>query len=319
MVENAADVLPYTSSLARLSPSTEALLANVKLPPPPAEITDDFDVDALERQLRRAKHTPDDQASLSDSSSPSSRPSTPSIADAGSPNIIGTNGGSHPNVLIGDGEVIRRLHENLERRLQPFWSSVIPNRTVRLHLFATPHQSYFKQGEESEEDLSLDAENGPLFSQDVFTAVDGSFQAKFHINWEKLCHHPQALHIAFGEEIEEHELLIVAQLLPPADANRVPHLNTHTSPVQTPPTVPLTSLSRIPITHSPIRVISDIDDTVKFSGILSGARAVFHNVFVKDLRDSVIPGMGEWYAGMWSRGVRFHYVVSLSLRFHYAT
>jgi phosphatidate phosphatase APP1 len=54
----------------------------------------------------------------------------------------------------------------------------------------------------------------------------------------------------------------------------------------------------------------DIDDTVKLSNILSGARAVFHNVFVKDLRDNVIPGMGPWYMNMWKRGVRFHYVMS---------
>jgi len=108
-------------------------------------------------------------------------------------------------------------------------------------------------------------------------------------------------------------LLIVAQLLPPLDTNQPPRSNSYSSLVQTPTALPLTSLIRIPITHSPIRVISDIDDTVKFSGILSGARAVFHNVFVKDLRENVIPGMGEWYAEMWSRGVRFHYVVSLSL------
>lgn len=283
------------------------------MPPRPAEITDDYDVDALEKQLRRAKRIPDDQASLSDSSSPSSRSSTPDIANAGPSDVIGTNTSSLSNVLPGNGELIRRLHANLEKRLQPFWSSVIPNRTVRLHLFATPHRDYLKQGEESEEDISLDMDSGPLVTQDVFTAVDGSFQAKFCINWEDLCRHPQALHIAFGEEVEEHEVLIVAQLLPPADVNRSSPLNTNTSFVQTPTTEPLTSLSRIPITHSPIRVISDIDDTVKYSGILSGARAVFHNVFVKDLRDSVIPGMGEWYAGMWSRGVRFHYVVSLSL------
>jgi phosphatidate phosphatase APP1 len=31
-------------------------------------------------------------------------------------------------------------------------------------------------------------------------------------------------------------------------------------------------------------------------------------VFVKELRDIVIPGMGEWYNEMWRRGVRFHYV-----------
>ena len=295
------------------------MLANVKLPPRPAEITNDYDVDALERQLRRAKRIPDDQASLSDSSSPSSRSSTPDIANAGPPDINGTNTSSLSNALQGNGELIKRLHENLEKRLQPFWSSVIPNRTVRLHLFATPDRDYLKQDEENEDDLSLDADGGPLVTQDVFTAVDGSFQAKFRVNWEELCHHPQALHIAFGEEVEEHEVLIVAHLLPPADVNRPSPLNTHTSLVQTPATVPLTSLSRIPITHSPIRVISDIDDTVKYSGILSGARAVFHNVFVKDLRDSVIPGIGEWYAGMWSRGVRFHYVVSLSLYFHPTT
>jgi phosphatidate phosphatase APP1 len=48
------------------------------------------------------------------------------------------------------------------------------------------------------------------------------------------------------------------------------------------------------------------------SGITEGARAVFHNVFVKELKDGIIPGMGEWYTNMWERGVRFHYVVSFS-------
>ena len=309
-VDNAADILPYASSVARLSPSTEALLANVKLPPRPAEITDDYDVEALEKQLRRAKRIPDDQASLSDSSS---RSSTPDISNAGPPDVISTNAGSLSN---GNGELLRQRHENLEKRLQPFWSSAIPNRTIRLHLFATPHRDY---GEESEEDFSLGADDGPLVSQDVFTAVDGSFQTKFRINWEELCHHPQALQIAFGEEVEEHELLIMAQLLPPADTNRPSPLNTRTTLVQAPTTALLTSQIRIPITQCPIRVISDIDDTVKNSGILSGARAVFKNVFVDDLKNNVIPEMGEWYDGMWSRGVRFHYVVCLSLLFHPAT
>ena len=49
---------------------------------------------------------------------------------------------------------------------------------------------------------------------------------------------------------------------------------------------------------------------VKMSNILSRARTVFHNVFVKEMKDIVIPGMGEWYNEMWRRGVRFHYVVS---------
>jgi phosphatidate phosphatase APP1 len=56
-------------------------------------------------------------------------------------------------------------------------------------------------------------------------------------------------------------------------------------------------------------VISDIDDTIKYSNILSGARSVFFNVFVKELHEILIPGMPEWYNQMWQRGVRFHYVV----------
>jgi phosphatidate phosphatase APP1 len=67
---------------------------------------------------------------------------------------------------------------------------------------------------------------------------------------------------------------------------------------------------KTPITHCPIRVISDIDDTVKSSDIVSGARVVIQNVFVRELQDNVIPCMGEWYRSMFQRGERLHYVVS---------
>ena len=235
-------------------------------------------------------------------------------------------------------EVIRRLHANLESRLQPFWSSVLPNRIIRLHLFTCPPSStsttnYSITSQSNK--FTFDPENGPLASQDVITSVDGSFQAKFRLKWDELCHHPRGLHIAFGDDVE-HEVMVVAQLLPPVpmpvgassvqnqtksyfpspslasgsgtyDSN-ILYAQHHNQIPQSP--TPLTFMSVIPITHSPIRVISDIDDTVKLSNILSGARAVFRNVFVKELKDNVIPGMGEWYRGMWDRGIRFHYVVS---------
>lgn len=293
---------------------------------------DDADADFLSESSSSSRSStydfPVPDTSASHPPNPRSRPHTPQILEAGPMPI----------------EVLRRLHANLEQRLQPFWSSVLPNRTVRLHLFASPHESHNRDetvtpatfSMSPEEDLPIDSENGPLASQDVVTAADGSFQVKFKVKWEDLCRHPRALHIAFGEPIEEHELLIVAQLRPPSgppnsgSSSRSGHLSTsasgstpqdqHKNQTQDPaehsqkPSLskpaPLASLTRIPITHSPIRVISDIDDTVKLSGVLAGARAVFHNVFVKDLADNVIPGMGEWYMSMWSRGVRFHYVVS---------
>ena len=247
------------------------------------------------------------------------------------PNNSASSAGSTPS------EVIRRLHANLEQRLQPFWSSVLQNRIIRLHLFTCPPNSpSVPNPNTSQSDkFSFDPENGPLASQDVITGVDGSFQAKFRLKWEDLCHHPQGLHIAFGDDVE-HEVMVVAQLLPPAsipvgvayaqnqmrsspspsvfssasgsyDSN-IPYTQQYN---QIPPSPkPLASISVIPITYSPIRVISDIDDTVKLSNVISGARTVFRNVFVKELKDIVIPGMGEWYRGMWDRGIRFHYVVS---------
>ena len=330
------------------------MLAQVKLPPRPSEIADDFEVEALERQLKRAtivrptkskREAPNSSSTSLPSSSSSSTSSVDILKGSLTSETSYTSSHAHQTMPILNTagstptEVIRRLHANLERRLQPFWSTVLQNRIIRLHLFTCPPSSpsvpNFNTSQSDK--FSFDPENGPLASQDVITGVDGSFQAKFHLKWDELCQHPQGLHIAFGDDIE-HEVMIVAQLLPPASAS-VPvgaasarnQMRSSPSPSvfsstsgtydssnfytqqhnQIPPTPkPLASVSVIPITYSPIRVISDIDDTIKLSNVLSGARTVFHNVFVKELKDIVIPGMGEWYRKMWDKGVRFHYVVS---------
>jgi hypothetical protein len=150
--------------------------------------------------------------------------------------------------------------------------------------------------------------------QKVTTSVDGSFQWRFSIPYEQMVTHPGALEVVFAEPSVEHDFYVLAELLPPPPpeqvqttytTRQVPARNSHASPGPT-----ATASIKIPLSQGTIRVISDIDDTVKKSGILSGARAVFHNVFVKELGDIIIPGMGEWYTEMWNRGVRFHYVVS---------
>ena len=376
-----------------MTPSTEALLAQVKLPPRPSEISDDFEVEALERQLKRAttvrssttrskRETPPSNNSSTSSLQSTSSGSTSSVDDV-SKSDYSTSGRIYTSSLsyqtptmhippspssagISPTEVIRRLHANLERRLQPFWSTVLQNRIIRLHLFTCPPNSAAttpNPNNSSQQQFSFDSEHGPLASQDVVTGVDGSFQAKFCLKWDELCHHPQGLHIAFGDVVE-HEVMVVAQLLTPASVVSPPvggggvgsylqnemrnnsstsvfssvsgssnydstrnnpyytqqqHHN-HNQQIPPPPSStsssssspkPLTSISVIPITYSPIRVISDIDDTIKLSNVLSGARTVFQNVFVKEMKDIVIPGMGEWYRKMWDKGIRFHYVVSL--------
>ncbi|KAF7305987.1 hypothetical protein HMN09_00753200 [Mycena chlorophos] len=246
--------------------ATDALLSSVKLPPRPTEMTEELEAEALERQLQQLKSDDEEQLELVNDE-PDTIPSP----------IGGTN--------FPPGE-LRRWHQNLETRIQPFWSSVLASRVVRFNLFPSQRKE--------ERDVQ---EDRPVASREVATGVDGFFQARFHVTWEEMCQHPGALHIAFGDAAEEHELFVVATLLPTPAAALLP--------IAVPPE---TKTLHIALTHCPIRVISDVDDTVKVAGVLAGARAVFRNVFVKDLPDIVIPGMGEWYTGMWRRGVRFHYV-----------
>jgi hypothetical protein len=276
----------------QLTKSTEDLLGTIKLPPRPTEITEDFEVEALERQFQRINSA--SQSSFNDESSD----------ELDSP-IITTSSSSYSfdERLPND---IRRLHRNLETRIQPFWSSVLASRTVRLNLFASPLKNDDDPNPRHTSAEERDAiEHGPAASRDVTTAVDGSFQARIRVTWEEMCHHPGALHIAFGDPTIEHELLVTAALFPaPPSAAVAPRLPAH--PVET-------KTLHITLTNCPVRIISDIDDTVKLANVLSGARAVFHNVFVKEYKEIVIPGMGEWYTGMWRRGVRFHYVVSFCI------
>lgn len=57
-----------------------------------------------------------------------------------------------------------------------------------------------------------------------------------------------------------------------------------------------------------VSLISDIDDTIKHSAIASGAREIFRNTFIRDLKDLTIQGVKEWYCQMASLGVQLHYV-----------
>lgn len=60
--------------------------------------------------------------------------------------------------------------------------------------------------------------------------------------------------------------------------------------------------------HRGVSVISDIDDTIKHSAISSGAREIFRNTFIRELRDLHIEGVQGWYNRMADLGAKFHYV-----------
>lgn len=57
-----------------------------------------------------------------------------------------------------------------------------------------------------------------------------------------------------------------------------------------------------------VSLVSDIDDTIKHSGIGNGAKEIFRNVFIRELGELVVPGVKEWYNKMADMGVEMHYV-----------
>ncbi|KIL56524.1 hypothetical protein M378DRAFT_172637 [Amanita muscaria Koide BX008] len=187
----------------------------------------------------------------------------------------------------------RRWEANIEKRIQiVLGNSMLSSRAVDLELFVSSHHdvatgscsAYTKK----QEGLHF------VSRHELVTGTDGSFHHEFVINWDDICHHSVG-HYSYGQQVKEHELVLHAGLSPSnleSERSREGRMEVQV----------------IPITHAPIRVISDIDDTIKFSNILGGARAIFRNVFVHDLEEITIPGMSEWYTKMWEEGVRFHYV-----------
>jgi len=201
---------------------------------------------------------------------------------------------------------VQELHANLERRLMPFWSSALSNRTVRISLYASEDAISIAQALGDEAGDYDDPRLLPVASRKVTTAQDGSFQVKFGVPWDVLCQHPDGARVAFGDMTTEHDFFVLAELFPsppsPSDSAVVQPIPANDTPVSRVQIM-------IPLSYTPVRVISDIDDTVKTANVLAGARAIFYTVFVQSLVEIVIPGMGDWYTKMWQRGARFHYVV----------
>lgn len=263
-----------------LSKSTENLLEGIDLPPRPDDITPELEKQAL-------RHSQYD-FSLGTASTPTpSRPSSPSLTST--PELLPRPLKTQSSSVNGD---IQRWHSNLESRLHPFWVGVLPNRTLVVSVRG-----------------STDAESEkPLAEELTTTDIHGAFKIRISIPWDSLRNHPRGAPLTSVDTNLEHDFSVTVDLLPPPPTQTPndPYLLEPPPPSLCIPTA--TAEERVLLTHCPIRVISDIDDTVKMSGVTRGARTVFRNVFVNDLNENVIPGMGEWYSKMWSLGVRFHYV-----------
>ncbi|GES78046.1 DUF2183 domain-containing protein [Rhizophagus clarus] len=103
-----------------------------------------------------------------------------------------------------------------------------------------------------------------------------------------------------------HELYITTQEEGNGDGNHVRLLKLEALPEnegrQARPSYGFVSL----IEAEGISVISDIDDTIKLTGVASGPRVALSNTFLYDLCE--VPGMAEVYMDWYNKGASIHYV-----------
>ncbi|EJT96583.1 hypothetical protein DACRYDRAFT_120013 [Dacryopinax primogenitus] len=199
---------------------------------------------------------------------------------------------------------LRTLHANLEARLQPFWASSLSLRKVKLTISLPPPPPATEKSDSPSTVLAnLSSSKAPikLLEKEVTTNSNGYFDERLRVPWTTLT---SALRKAGVDLSRLSNIEVRAEVvpLPPIpsfapDPTQAPHPTQQSPPLE------------YALPPSPaLRVISDIDDTVKHTGVLLGAKQVFHNVFVRHLDELVLDGVGEWYREMEQWGVGFHYV-----------
>ncbi|ODV96032.1 hypothetical protein PACTADRAFT_2334 [Pachysolen tannophilus NRRL Y-2460] len=66
-----------------------------------------------------------------------------------------------------------------------------------------------------------------------------------------------------------------------------------------------------------ISIISDVDDTVRVTGVVGDKRDLFRNVFVKEFKDCEVPKIASWYSSLAKKNCAFHYVSNSPWQLYY--
>lgn len=164
---------------------------------------------------------------------------------------------------------LETCHANLMDRLSPFMARTIPGKLVTIKVYAPTTQEV--DNLESREVIA---------ERQFLTNDNGHFTGRLIVRPPSNATRPETW-------------TITASLSPTRGSTA-------------PPTSVRGEVGFIP--EHGVSVISDIDDTVKHTSILSGARELFRNTFVRDLSLMTIDGVKEWYSDLIDMGVQIHYV-----------
>lgn len=256
------------------------------------------------------------------------------------------------DIAFTDPDQLSLAYEYLDHRLRPFWSSVLPYRRVAITMYTvplnrgepppTPTDETFEQEPLMRTTFTTNSQGiwqhhfvipwericthppsvGMAFADDPANdRTDWGLVIRAQLLAEE---GPDSLRPATGNE---------AAFETSSDGKRIPRRMVGSNSFFSSNELPnrndgdgetemgLMGLGRTTVQSSVVigvsrpggfRIISDLDDTVKHSDILSGPREVFRNVFCRRLEDICVPGMNDLYRKLNANGLSGLHFVSNS-------
>ncbi|GAA6053407.1 hypothetical protein JCM3770_002309 [Rhodotorula araucariae] len=267
------------------------------------------------RESRSVASTPShSRAPSAGSSRASSRASSP-VRSAAASSTLPPETWPDPFVITSSTD-LARLHTNLHARLLPFFGQKLPGRKVRLSVYPALGSGQLWDGALATKVVST-------------TGAGAGWRTTLQVRGAPLrrwlevvgASGPGAVGGA-GGGIEALRVRVTAELLEPDGASAVDSwpagVGTGAGPnvagyAQARATAEDECEIAVAIQGEGgegggVRVVSDVDDTIKWTEVVKGTRSIFRNVFVRELYEIRVPGMAAWYQAMEKEGAHMHYV-----------
>lgn len=180
-----------------------------------------------------------------------------------------------PKPISYTEEDLPRLHENLNSRLLPFFGQKLPGRKVRISIYPVVPSN-------------IPPWNKPLATKIITTAAGGSFKTNISITSKEIKKLLEAGAVEGGiSGLERMELKVVTELLE-IEKPGENLLNSSSLGYENLKVNSQDSRSLLVGKDGGVRLISDIDDTIKWTEVLGGTRKIFRNVFVREVDEIIV-------------------------------
>lgn len=178
------------------------------------------------------------------------------------------------------------LHDNLHARLRLFFSQKLVGRRIRVTIYLLPPA---QDASSTSSSASLPSSNSAqelcIAKGTLVTEAGGVFKSSITVPWN-------------GEDPRRRKLRVRTELLSEVEDETIDNEKALEAVMNRSDEASV-GLSH---THTKIRVISDIDDTIKLTHVLAGIKSIVRNVFTRPHDELVVPGMQEWYWTLYEKG-----------------